>query len=404
MVRKAWALAVGLVVASCATTPKGRGLLPELALDQAPAALTAAQKKRAQEVWLLADAGDLAAAREKLSGLPRDHPVRLFLQLEIAFAAGELGLWPKVSAFADRFPSYRPVWELAVLVGEREGALLGASEAAKKVAELGGPARFRRRSEELLVRFLAASEEQIARLLANGKAAEALEQGRELVARFPEHRRLRELAVRAALAAGKTDDAKLLVLPLPEDGPGLELKAEVAVAQGKWDLAAQLYRRLPADFPGRCAKLRHAEDQARWQKAPARVNKALASPRLSRGELATLVVFYFPQVAEKASGPAPLFEDLVGYPAQEEILVLVRAGIMGGDPLTRRFGPSRIVTPRELEGVVQRLGKALGLPGLAVCQGNATGNNCVPLPAFEAGFSGEGAVRLLAGIREKLPC
>ncbi len=404
MARKGVALAACLVAASCVTTPRGRGVLPELDLEKAPWALSAAQRKLAQQVWAWADAGDLKTAQAKLSRLPGEHPVRLFLQLEIAFAAGELGLWPKVWAFAASFPSYRPAWELAVLVGEREGELLGASEAARRVAQLGGPARFLSQSEELLSQFLVAREEQVARLLAGGQATEALEQGRELVARFPQHRRLRELTVRAALAAAKTEEAKLLVLPLPEDGPGLELKAEVAAAQGKWDVAMELYRRLPLDFAGRCAKLRHAEEQARWQKAPAKVSKALGSPRLSRGELATLIVFYFPQVKEKASAPAPLFEDVVGHPAQEEILVLVRAGIMSGDALTRRFGPSRAVGGRELEAVLQRLAKVLGLPGLSVCPNGTAGNGCVPIPSGERGMSGEDVVSLLKKIWEKVPC
>lgn len=404
MVRKGLILASCLLVVSCASAPRGRGVLPDLQLEKAPWTLTAPQRKSAQQAWVLADAGDLEAAQAKLSALPGGHPVSLFLQLEIAFAAGELGLWPNVSAFAQKFPSYRPAWELAVLVGEREGELLGASEAARKVAELGGPARFRQKGEELLSQFLVARQQHLERLLTSGHAQDALEQGRELVARLPEHRRLRELTVRAALAAGKTDEAKLLVLPLPEDGPGLELKAQVAAAQGKWDVAAGLYRRLPVDFPGRCAKLRYAEEQARWQKAPPRVQKALASARLSRGELATLVVFYFPQVTEQATAPAPLFEDLIGHPAQEDILVLVRAGVMSGDALTRRFGPSRAVSLRELEAVVQRLGKLLSLPNLSFCQGGNTGNGCLPLPSGERAMSGEDVVRLLAGIQEKLPC
>ncbi|MFN3414348.1 MAG: hypothetical protein ACK42L_09840, partial [Thermoanaerobaculum sp.] len=68
------------------------------------------------------------------------------------------------------------------------------------------------------------------------------------------------------------------------------------------------------------------------------------------------------------------------------------------------FGPSRAVSLRELEVVIQRLGQALGVANLAVCQGNTAGNGCVSLPAGERGFSGEDVVRLLVDIREKRPC
>lgn len=400
MAPKGLALAACLLLASCATTPRGRGLLPEPVLDQAPEALSPTQKRLAREVWVLADAGDLASARAKLTGLPAGHPVRVFLSLEISFAAGELGLWPRVSSFAETYPSYRPAWELAVLIGEREGELLGAAEAAGKLATLTGQSRWQRKAEELTSRFWVAAEGEVAARLEKGDAAGALAQARSLLERFPERRLLREMAVRAALAAGKTAEAKLLVLPLPEDGAGLELKAQVAAAEERWDVAAELYRRLPAGFPDRCGKLREAEERARWQKAPTRVTKAASSPRLSRAELATLVLFYFPKVAEKARGVAPLFEDLVGHPAQEEVLTLVRAGVMGGDPLTRRFGPNRAVSAKELETVVQRLVKTLDLPA---CQGEG-GNACLPLSAGDKALTGQDAVRVLAGLWEKLPC
>ncbi|MGC8916061.1 MAG: hypothetical protein ACP5NF_03690 [Thermoanaerobaculum sp.] len=404
MVRKGLALAAVVALAACATTPRGRVFLPELALDRAPGGLSTKQKKAAQQVLALAAAGETKRARDKLSSLPSDHPVRRFLELEVAFAEGTQPLLGQVLAFAQAYPNYPPAWELAVLAGEREGELLEAADAAGQLAALTADSRWERRRKELEERALTQAIAQLQQRWAGGDPVGALSGARQLLERFPHNRPLRELGVGAALATGKLAEAKLLVLPLPEDAAGLELKAQVAAAEGAWEVAAELYRRLPASVPGRCPKVREAEEKARWQRAPERIAKAAKAARLSRGELAALVVFYFPQLAEKAAGPAPLFEDLVGYPYQTEVLVLVRAGVMTGDPLARRFSPSRPVSPRELERVLQRLVEVLGLPGAVVCRGEASAGGC--LGAEESGntVSGEGAVRLLSGIWEKLPC
>lgn len=395
------ALAACLLAAACATAPRGRGLLPDPALERAPVPLSPKQKKAAQKAWALADAGDLAGARAKLAGLPGEHPVRVFLELEIAWAAGEGALWGPVAGFAARYPDYPPAWELAVLVGEREGELLPAADAARRLASLTGQSRWQKKADELVSRYLALAEREVAGRLERGEAAEALARARGVLERFPERRGLREMAVRAALAAGKPDEAQLLVLSLPEDPAGLQLKAEVAAAQGRWEVAAELFRRLPAGVPDRCQKLRQAEERARWHKAPPRVAQAASSSRLSRAELATLLLFYFPRIAEKASGVAPLFEDLVGHPAQEAVLVVVRAGVMSGDPLTRRFGPGRGVTPKELESVLQRLVKVLGL---APCPEEGGSLGCLAFPAGEKPLTGRETVSLLAAFWEKLPC
>lgn len=404
MVRKALTFAAALTLAACATTPKGRGLLPELALDRASDGLSSKQRKVAQEVWALADAGETKRARDKLSSLPSDHPVRRFLELEVAFAEGTQPLLAQVLAFAQACPNYPPAWELAVLAGEREGEFFEAAAAAERLAALTLESRWERRRKELEERALAQAVAQLQQRWAGGDAAGALSGARELLERFPHNRPLRELAVGAALATGKLAEAKLLVLPLPEDAAGLELKAQVAAAEGRWEVAAALYRRLPASVPGRCPKVREAEEKARWQRAPERIAKAAKAARLSRGELAALVVFYFPQLADKASGAAPLFEDVVGHPFQGEVLVLVRAGVMTGDPLARRFGPSRAVNPRELAGVLRRLLQVLNLPGVTLCQGQASTPGCLDVEGSGTTVSGEDAVRLLSGIWEKLPC
>ncbi|MCX7895795.1 MAG: hypothetical protein N2447_07560 [Thermoanaerobaculum sp.] len=400
-----FALVLSLFLTACTTLPRGRGLLPPLRPEQAPGEpLTRSQQKTAVRLWTLADAGDVSGAKKLFVAFPPQHPLAELLQLGIAFGAGEPNLWPRLAAFAQAHPRYPTGWELALLAGEREGQLLGAAEAAQQLAQLTGQASWERRRTELVERFVRAAEEETAKLMAAGQAAAALETARRALEHAPQLRSLREVAVRAALAAGNTEAAKLLVLPLPEDEGGLLLKAEVAGVEGKWELAATLYRRLPPQNPTRCLRVREAEERARWQSPPALVRAAAQSPRLARGELAVLLLFYFPQLAEKAAGPVPLYEDLVGHAAQREVLILVQAGILQGDPLTRRVFPARAVTGQELQGVLTRLLAVLGFSHLNLCLANQGNAQCLQLPAGERGITGGDVVRLLARMWELTPC
>lgn len=404
--RARWlALLAFLVLASCATVPPRRGLYPDPLEPPVPGpALSKPQAKAVEEAVALAEAGRVAQGRQRLASLAPEHPVRQLAELVLAAAAGEAGLWPKVAAFAERFPNYVAAWRLAFFVGQREGKLLEAAAAAEKLASLAPGEGWAGKARELEERFASEEEKAAAALFARGEAAEAFSRAKSLLARVPERRSLRELAVRAALAAGQVDEAKLLVLPLPEDGPGLELKAQVAAAEGKWEVAVALLRKLPATHPGRCQALRRAEEKARWQSAPEAARKALASARVSRAQLASLLVFYFPQVAQKAGGPVPLFEDVVGIPEQAEVITVVRAGLLPGDPLTRRFAPTRPVTARELSAVAAQLLALLGVPGLELCQAGATANGCLALPPAEKGVSGQELAAFFAALWERVPC
>jgi len=405
-VRARWlVLLAALVLASCATVPARRGLYPDPLEPPVPGPpLTKTQVKAVEEAISAAEAGQVAQGRQRLAFLAPEHPVRQLAELVLAAASGEVELWPKVAAFAERFPSYVPAWRLAFLVGEREGRIWEAAAVAEKLASLVPGEGWASKSRQLAERFANEEEKAVAALLAQGEAAEAFSRAKRVLGSFPERRSLRELAVRAALAAGRVDEAKLVVLPLPEDGPGLELKAQVATAEGKWDLAVALFRKLPPSYPGRCQALRHAEEKARWQKAPAAAQAAAASPRVSRAQLASLLVLYFPQLSQKAEGPVPLFEDVVGIPEQADVLTVVRAGLLAGDPLTRRFAPTRPVTAQELAAVTRHLLDVLQLKGPALCQGQSQTNGCLALPGAEKGFSGQELVGFFARLWEQVPC
>lgn len=399
------ALLVGVALVSCTTGPAPRGLFPDpLEPPVPPPPLTRSQTKAAREVAALLAAARLADASRKLEALPANHAARELLQLERALAAGEANLWPAVVSLTQRFPQYRPAWRLAVLVAEREGLYFEAAEAAEQLAQLVSGEPWHRRRDELLARALRQAEERVASLLQAGQAGEAADQAQALLARFPERRSVRELAVRAALAAGKVEQAKLLVLSLPEDEAGLEMKAEVAASEERWEVAVALLRRLPPHHPGRCSKLRQAEEQARWQKASPLAREARESGRLTRAQLASLLTFYFPLLAAKAQGPVPLFEDLVGVPQQADALVVVRAGLMAGDPLTRRFAPRRVVTGAELSKVLERLVEVLQVPGVNLCGNDGSVNDCLAVPSGKEEVSGKEAAALFARLWELLPC
>lgn len=401
-----WLVAVAcFALVSCASIPQRRGLLPDPLEPPVPGpALAKGQKRAAQEAVALAEASRLAEAKKKLGLLPKEHPLRQLLQLELRLAAGEEGLWPAVQGLAQSFPHWPPPWRLALLVAEREGRLLEAAEAAQRLSQLVPQEGWQSRQEQLVGKFLAAEEAALEALLVQGKGAEAWERGRSLLARFPQRRSLREMVVRAALAADKVAEAKLLVLPLPEDGPGLELKAAVAAQEKRWDVAVALLRQLPPSYPGRCGKLRQAEDQARWQGAPATVREAAESPRLTRAQLASLLAFYFPQLEGKAQGPVPLFEDVVGIPQQREVLLVARAGLLNGDPLTRRFSPKKAVSGPELGAVLRRLLALLGLPEASLCPEGEAREGCLSLPGSSGALAGREVASLLSRLWGFLPC
>lgn len=396
------ALFLGLLLSSCATMPPRKGVLPDPLAGKVPGGeLTKSQRHVANAVVALAEAGRFAEAKAKLASLPEGHPVRELLQREVEYLAGEGPLWNEVAGLTEKYPNYQGAWELAVLVGEREGRWREAAAAASVLAKLVPHGPWAKRSETLRARFQAETEAQVKKLLQQGQFRPALAAAKALLVEFPESRSTRELAVRAALFAGEVEDAKLLVLPLPEEGAGLELKAEVAAAEQNWELAANLLRRLPPSYPGRCEKLSQAEEKARWLAASPRVRKASESERLTRAQLATLLIFYFPEVAGQTQGKVPLFEDVVGLPEQAEIIAVVRAGLLTGDPLTRRFFPDRPVASSELEAVLNRLAKFLGWGELAIC---GEGPGCLSLPENGKSISGRELVAVFLQLRRPQGC
>ena len=357
-------------------------------------ALPAAQADAARAAVGEAERGDFAASERDLGELPQGHPVRTLASLEIRYLRGE-----KVAAealeFAAREPGYGSAWGFAVEAARREGDLRHAIEAARRADTLQPDAGWGRVAEESERAWVKGVLDQGDALLHGGDARLALERAREVLAVDAQAEGARLLAVRALLALHDSRGAAELVPGLPDTPDGLELKGNVAEARGQFDLAVDLYGRLPAADPRRCDLLASARRRWRLANAPPYLTQALAAHPLNRGGFAAIVAFEVPTLASRGSGSVPVFEDVVQLPERGDIVAVARAGVIGGDPVTHRFGPDRTVSPADLAGALDRLAAVLGKPKPEWCAGEARA--CLKLPDAVDGRSAAALVLDVAG-------
>lgn len=365
--------------------PKGVAPLSEAAAVAARATLVAAERH------------DQATAAEKLKALPAGHPVTALVRLEVSFLAGQ-GVSESAWSFAETAPPWEAAWLLASLSAERDGQLIKALEAARRAAALAPQGRGSERARELEAQVVSTTVNAARDSLARGEAAVALRQAAAVLEFVPDAPGLRSLAVSAALATGDPGQAAMLVTALPDNAQGLELKGKVAEALGQWELAAELYGRLPAGAPGRCELIAGAQRHLRLANAPPYVSMALSSPVLNRRGLAAILMWEVPDLAAKAAGGVPVFEDVVNSAERTDIVTLVRAGVLTGDTVARRFSPSRPVAARELAATLERLAGVLGRRAPTWCETpvGGSGHDCLVLPLTPGGAETAELVRRVA--------
>jgi tetratricopeptide (TPR) repeat protein len=392
--RGAYALAVLLVLAAACRTaapPPPRQVPDPLPPPAGSAPLDQLQLRNVHAALAAAERGNSASAQRYLASLPTGHPVTQLVALEMRLVAGE-PVNAEALALARAFPAYTAAWEFALDATRRESRWENALEAVQHLEELQPSPRWSREAEATktqAVRHLTGDAEA---LLAAGKPAAAVERARALLELVPSAEEARLVMVRGYLAMGEPRSAAGLVPALPDTPEGLRLKGAVAEALGQWELAQQLYMRLPKGAPDRCELLAEAAQHARLATAPPYVSLAMTSPQLTRGQLAAILVWEVPAVSQRARGPVAVFEDVVQVPEARDIVAVVRAGLMRGDAVTRRFRPRRPVSASELTDVLGRLAALLGGPQPVWCGGDG-GAACLQRPSGT--LSGEETARLV---------
>jgi len=78
----------------------------------------------------------------------------------------------------------------------------------------------------------------------------------------------------------------------------------------------------------------------------------------------------------------PVMSDIVDYPGQREIIVVVRLGIMDADRRGHLFYPERPVTAETVRRATQRARILLGRPPLVWCADqDMVGSGCTSIPS-----------------------
>lgn len=370
-----------MVLGACRTTapPAGPARVPDpLPAPAAALPLTEAQGKAIYRALAAAERGDGEGARRAMRRVPANHPVAQLATLEVRFLLGErVGDEAQLQTRAQ--PDYVQLLTFAAQALQAEERFGEALAAARQALHMGGHGTAARRVRELESVVIGGALNQARAALAGGDTARAIATATDALAVVPGAVSLLEVLVRAHLLGRDVPAAARLVPSLPDDGEGLELKGRVAAAGQQWDVAVEMYSRLPPGHPGRCSLLEDARRRGRLAQAPPYVQRALGSVNLSRAELAALVVWETPAVAERARGPVNVFEDIVNLSERRDIVTVVRAGVMDGDIVTRKFFPNRRVRGRDLREVAEHIAGVLGRPRPKWCGEEGRGG-CVEPP------------------------
>lgn len=384
MARSCPALLLVVVMASLAAcrsaAPPGRPARVPDPLPTPPSApsLRRAEREAIYRALAAAEAGHEAVARRALRRAPAEHPAVALTWLEVRFLLGEQ-VGNEAVRLAQAHGDYRPAQSFAAQALQAEGHFADALAAARKALLLGGEEADAHRVRELEVRIIGGTLSLARAALVNGDGARAVALASEALNLVPAAVSLLEVLVRGHLLEGDVQAAARLVTALPDDAEGLELKGRVAAAGQQWDVAASLFERLPAEHPERCALVQDARRRARLRLAPPYVQRALASTNLSRAELAALVMWEAPEVGEHGQAAVSVFEDIVNLAERRDVVAVVRAGVMAGDTVARRFFPHRRVRSGDLIDVLKRLVEVIGRPPLRWC-GEGRRDSCVELP------------------------
>ncbi len=153
--------------------------------------------------------------------------------------------------------------------------------------------------------------------MARGDRAAELAAVKDLSARRPDDRRLRERRAELELAVGDPSAGLQIIQDLAKQNP---------------------------DDPAMAEKLDAAKFRWRLSLLPKAVQEVAAKPELAKADLAVLLYWLVPDVRYGRTSVGRIATDVLDHPRQEEIVRVVNLGLMDVDSTLHRFSPSARVS------------------------------------------------------------
>lgn len=180
-------------------------------------------------------------------------------------------------------------------------------------------------------------------------------------------------------------------------------------SEGRYQDAIVRLERLVRRYPGRGYEERLNAVKVDYMRAnlPPRYHRAVASPAITRADLAVLAYWHVSAVRFANVSAPPIAVDIQsaqGRDGRDEMVKAMGVGLLSVDPATRTVGPDVIVTARSFANAVVRLTRLAAAPA---CAGNFTGMDAlsacgVDLSPFledpSATVSGASAIRIFDAV------
>jgi hypothetical protein len=259
-----------------------------------------------------------------------------------------------------------------------------------------------RRAAMLESEAVAAVRRRFDEALARGRFDDAARELSTLEVWRPRHEGTVRAGLALAVARGDAESELAALRALASIvPPGLEeelRRGRLEVELGDAQEGLRRLEELAASRPGD-VRVEEALDRARFrwrlEHAPAAVRAAAASPQVTRAQVARLLYWLVPGVRSSRGGSARIASDVVGHPAQEEIIRVVNLGLLRVDETLHTFEPERLARRGEAIEALLATAAAAGA-GCARSGAGAAGR-------WEAACAGAAACGWLTDVAECLP-
>jgi tetratricopeptide (TPR) repeat protein len=275
--------------------------------------------------------------------------------------------------------------------GRFRDALDGYREAARLVP---GDDRYRDRAAELRASFVTALQEEADPALQRGDFASARRAALALVEVDPTSPAGYHVLASAAEAEGKLEDAWAAARTAHERAPAdaafTESLAALAMKTARFAEAEELYGDLAKTDPAMVEKQAAARLEFQVQNLPPLARKAVAASRVTRAQLATLLVTLVPEVASARLPPgADVATDILDRPERNALVKAIALGFFSVSRETHHVGADVPVSRGEMLAHLRRVASLRGIPE----------DDCLAAPAALAtcGILSETAPRQVSG-------